>query len=249
MSTLQQAYDSVFTKEAGYRSAWPPLSSTADIGWIGAWESTGFQPLEQITTLFPGLDLASTQAGDPGGQVDFTYGKFKQQNYTISGSVRTPVGEFPETNVTAEIDYSFESSEAFIVRYSDIITYQITVDPLVLAGQIMTRIKNRNVNWNYSWAIIYRKYVASSYGLFISQSKNSSLTLGGTASVLGAFTSGSIAGSVQISNQVNMSYAQTGYEATPGIIGFDAFCLSEHSKGQVYIPCGGQRFTPPTVNG
>jgi len=247
--SLQSGYDKLFLANVGCHGAWPPIANPICIGAYGTIDNGVFNYVGTVQSLL-GISSPQMNPDVAAKEIDFSTGDFSTTNWVVEGQGEAPieVDEFVGYGTASGyISYGFSSAGCIVVVAPDATLSQVA-QPLEFASTIWNAVMANSINWDHNWQVVYAVYNSSNYVVIANDSKNTSIDLGGKASILSDFGAGTISGQLSLSGQSEKDYAETGYNE-PSLIGYQVLQFSEHHKDLVRIPSpNGEQQKMPNLN-
>lgn len=207
---LARDIDRILLRELGCHAAWPPLSTSIELGDYGSISDGVFVPMGNVARD-AGAEIGPT-TDSPGAALDFVSAA---ANVTrVSGSVS--VASFGESEVAAQLSLRLHAARALVLRAKHVHTRTL-VDVARIASGLASR-----SSWRRGWWVVRRVWSCRNALLLSTIQADTEITFRGLAPVLRALEMGDADGGVTVASDKPIGLQMVG---RGGVLGIELFRL------------------------
>lgn len=188
-STMADPYNKFCRQFFGFAGIYPNAMAGIQLGAYGHWKNGLFSAVGTLQSTC-GIDLSSQIS--PAVTLDNLQAQSKTMNEarsstTASGNSGDGTGN--QAGGTATVEYSASEANSFAVTLTSV-SSQTIADVDTVLRNAASQLKGKH--WDPSYRIVVGLWTATSYFMFGTKSKSSSLRVAGTVSAVNTFMSGTV---------------------------------------------------------
>lgn len=188
--TTARVFNRIIRRKLSRHAAWLPVLSPFALGDYGYYDGGVFRRIGNVRDAL-GVDFDAVAGGN--ASLDFQTRRGAEVSFHVEGQGKVP--QLPDTDVQARIEYAFTGARSILLK-APLITSTAIADVAAVAQRLDALPSQQ---WNRRYKLVTELLVAERATMAFTESRDTTVAISGTASMLRRFDLGQVGAGVGVS--------------------------------------------------